>query len=74
MRLFLYLLWIIIVLIGTAFALLNSTMVPINYFFGTNTLYFPLLLLLILVVGVLLGVLALVPTIIKLKMKSHDSK
>lgn len=65
MRIFLYLLWIVLILIGAAFALLNSTMVPINYFFGANTIYFPLLMLIILVIGAILGMLALLPKLMR---------
>lgn len=65
MRIFLHLLWIVLIFIGVAFALLNSTMVPVNFFFGTHTLYLPLLMLIILVVGALLGMLALLPKLMR---------
>lgn len=64
MRIFLYLLWIIFILIAASFALLNANMVTINYFFGEKAIYFPLLMLIILVAGAILGMLALLPKLI----------
>jgi hypothetical protein len=43
--------------------------VPVNFFFGEKTIYFPLLFLMILFLGALLGMIALLPIIIKLKIK-----
>lgn len=74
MRLFLYLTWIVLIIIGASFALLNSTIVPINYFLGQREVYFPLLLLFLLFVGVMLGAFALLPTIIKLKAQNFKLK
>ena len=69
MRLFLYLIWIILIVIGASFAVLNSHSVPINYFVGQKFVYFPLLILLLLFVGVVIGVFAMLPIIVKLKFR-----
>lgn len=74
MRLFLYLLWIILIVFGATFAVLNSQSIPVDYFLGQKTIYFPLLFLFLLFVGVLLGVIVLLPTIIKLKTQIHFLK
>ncbi|MCX7125936.1 MAG: lipopolysaccharide assembly protein LapA domain-containing protein [Gammaproteobacteria bacterium] len=72
MRLFLYLIWFILIIFGVSFSVLNSHSFPINYFIGQKTIYFPLLFLLLLFLGTLLGVFAMLPVIIKLKLKIHQ--
>ncbi len=70
MRFILYLIWIALIVLGASFAILNSHSVLVNYFIGQKNIYFPLLSLLLIFVGVLLGVIAMLPLVIKLKMRN----
>lgn len=74
MRVFSYALWIILTVFGVSFALLNSHTFPVNYFIGKSNIYFPLLFLLLLLVGALLGMCALLPVVIRLKTQIHRLK
>lgn len=70
MRIFSYIICIILVILGVSFSVLNSHDVPINYFIAQKTIYFPLLVLILLFIGALLSVIAMLPMIIKLKFNS----
>lgn len=59
MRLFKYLCLAIIVIFGFTFAILNPAMTPLNYYIGVVQLPLSLLLALVLLLGVALGVLAM---------------
>lgn len=67
MRFISYLVWLVLIIIGIVFAVLNSHHFPLNYFFGTRSVYFPLLLVLLLVVGAVLAWLALLPVFFRYK-------
>lgn len=69
MRLLSIIISIILIIFGVSFSVLNSHDVSINYFIGQKTIYFPLLVLIILFIGALMSFIALVPTIIKLKLR-----
>jgi uncharacterized integral membrane protein len=56
-----------LIILGVSFSVLNSISIPINYFLGQRILYFPLICLMLLFLGALLGVLAMLPVIIKLR-------
>lgn len=71
MRILSYLICIILIIFGVSFSVLNSHEVPINFFLGQKTIYFPLLFLMILFIGALLGIIAMLPIIIKLKIRSR---
>jgi len=58
---------ILLIILGISFSILNSHDVSINYFVGQKTVYFPLLVLILLFMGALLSVIAMLPMIIKLK-------
>jgi uncharacterized integral membrane protein len=73
-RLLSYFSCLVLVIFGVCFSLLNSHDVPINYFFGQKTIYFPLLFLILLFLGALIGVIAMLPIIVKLKMKVYQLK
>lgn len=70
MRLLSYIFCILLIIFGVSFSVLNSVEVPINYFIGQKIIYFPLLSLLLIVIGAVLGMLAMLPVIIKLKMRT----
>lgn len=74
MRLLSYLFCLILIVLGVGFSVLNSTVVSVNYFFGQQNIYFPLLALVLLFVGVLVGVIFMIPAIIKLKMAARDNR
>ena len=59
--------WILVVIIGITFSGLNSQTVAINYYLGETTLYLPILLLLTLLVGVVLGFIIALPAFLKRK-------
>lgn len=68
---------LLLIMLGVSFSVLNSHDVSINYFIGQKAIYFPLLVLILLFIGALLGVIALLPMIIKLKfdcVKRSDHK
>lgn len=65
MRIFSYIIWFLLIIVGIVFATLNSHYFPLNYFFGARSVYFPLLFLLLIGLGVLLGWFAFLPTLLK---------
>lgn len=66
--------WFIIALIFLAFTILNSNHLIINFYVGTVSIYLPLVLLFFLVVGSLLGLFALLPTLMQSKQKNTKLK
>lgn len=74
MRIFTYIIWAILIVLGVCFAILNSHTVPLDYFVGKTTIYFPFLFLLLLLVGAFLGILAVLPFLIRSKAKAHRLK
>ncbi|MFW0078823.1 MAG: lipopolysaccharide assembly protein LapA domain-containing protein [Coxiella endosymbiont of Haemaphysalis qinghaiensis] len=67
MRYILYVFWILIVFLGTTFAALNPQKIVFNYCLDIKTIYLPLLIFLALLVGAILGIIALLPSWIKNK-------
>lgn len=69
MRYVRYFIWILVIIVGTIFTTLNARSVEIDYYFGGAkvNVFLPLLIVIILVVGVILGYLVAVPKIIKLR-------
>ncbi|OGT26813.1 MAG: hypothetical protein A3I77_08380 [Gammaproteobacteria bacterium RIFCSPLOWO2_02_FULL_42_14] len=74
MRIFLYLFWFILIILVAAFAILNSQIITVHYFIGQADIYFPLLVLGILVIGALIAVIALLPALVRNKVRLHDLK
>lgn len=74
MRLVLNILWMILVFIGAAFAVLNSQSLTINYFFGQKTIPFSLIMLLILILGALIAIVFLLPGLIRNKIRILELK
>ena len=66
MRILSYLISTILIILGVSFSVLNFR-ISRSFFSGQTTIYFPLLFLMILFLGALLGVIAMLPIIIKLK-------
>lgn len=74
MKIFSYLFWTLVVLIGVSFAALNSRSVEIHYYVGRADIYLPLLMLFELALGVLLGIFAMLPKLFKLKAALKQSQ
>lgn len=72
MRYIIALFWLIIVVLAIVFVTLNSYSVSLNYYVGMANLYMPLLLVIAIVVGIILGVFAMLP--IWLRAKSERRK
>lgn len=74
MRIFSIILWILIALLIIIFAALNSYTVTLHYYINTVDIYFPLLLIIAVALGVLLGVLIMLPHIFREKKTSRTLK
>ncbi len=74
MRYLYYFVWLIIFALGVTFGALNSQTVHLDYYIHTSAVYLPLLLVVVLAIGVLLGWLFLSPTLIKAKNASRQLK
>jgi lipopolysaccharide assembly protein A len=67
MRIVYSLLWLLILLVGIVFGLLNPQQVHVDYFARTAQIFLPLLMLIVLAVGAVLGWLAISPSIMRLR-------
>jgi len=74
MRYFIYAFWGIILLIVAIFAVLNSQVVTIHYYFGELKIYFPLFMLLEIVIGILLGMAFMLPAVLRAKNTGRKHK
>ncbi|MFV9989144.1 MAG: lipopolysaccharide assembly protein LapA domain-containing protein [Coxiella endosymbiont of Dermacentor nuttalli] len=72
MRYIFYLFWILIILLGITFTVLNPQEIVLNYYLDTKSIYLPLFILLVLLIGVALGIIAFLPSWIKNKKPSSD--
>jgi len=72
MRYVRYFIWFVVVVIGVIFTTMNARTVEIDYYFGAKAnIFLPLLILIVLVVGIILGYLIAVPKIMKLRHTVH---
>lgn len=71
MRYFQYIFGIVILLFIAILTSLNAQTVTIHYFFGTFEIFLPVLLILFLLMGVLLGGILLFPKLLNLKRANH---
>ena len=71
MRIFSYILILVILIIGITFAILNHAPVTINYYVGQRTLPLSLLLTFSFVIGCLLGLLVGFWILLKTKIKNY---
>lgn len=74
MRYVLYVFWVFIILLGLTFAALNSQKITLNYYLDTQTIYLPLLILVTLLIGAMLGVVVILPSLIKSKQAARRLK
>lgn len=68
MRLLSGLLFTVVLVFGISFSVLNSAPAVIHYYVGTKEMPLSLLILIILILGIVIGLLAALPTVLKLKM------
>lgn len=72
MRIFSYIILLIIIILGVTFAVLNAELVKLNYYFGSIEISLSLLLVLSLGIGVIIGLLLALKSILKLKRKNYQ--
>lgn len=68
-RLVSFIAFIVVALLGVTFAILNSDIVSIHYYLGTQRMPLSVLMLIALVVGVVIGLGACLPMVLRLKME-----
>ncbi|MGD9109267.1 MAG: LapA family protein [Gammaproteobacteria bacterium] len=66
MKIFGYLIFLLIILIGISFAIMNSSLVAVNYYIGVKQLPLSFLLMLAFGIGLIIGFLALFISLIRL--------
>jgi putative membrane protein len=71
MRLFSYLITILLVILGITFAILNASLTKINFYFTEVTLNLSLILVLTFAMGVVLGMMLGVIWYLRLKREVH---
>lgn len=74
MRYLILLFWLIIVGLALTFTALNAKVVAINYYFGTTQFHLPVLMLIMLVIGLLLGIIVMLPSIWRAKGLARQCK
>lgn len=74
MRYIIALFWLIVVVLAIVFVTLNSYSVSLNYYVGKTDLYMPLLLVIAIVVGIVLGVFAMLPVWLRAKSQRRKLK
>ena len=74
MRYVAYGFWLLVVLVGIVFASLNSKTVDINFYVARYHVYLPLLMLIELALGAVLGVLAGLPWLFRAKRQTRKLK
>lgn len=66
--------WLIVMAIGITFSGLNSRLVLVNYYLDEKQIQLPMLLLITLAIGVVLGFITLLPAFIRKKHANHRLK
>ncbi len=74
MRIFTYLIAIILIIFGLSFALLNASPVTLNYYIGSKSISLSLLLVLTVGLGILIGFIFSLAPILRLKKKNYHLK
>lgn len=74
MRFLSIIIWIVIALLIIIFAALNSYTVTLHYYVNSVNVYFPLLLIIAVALGVILGVFIMLPHIYREKKTSRTLK
>ena len=74
MRFLLYFFWSVIIVITVSLTVINTKTVFINLYFTSIQPKLPVLLLIVLCLGVVLGMLVMIPTIYRLKRRMKTLK
>lgn len=74
MRIFTYFIAIILIILGLSFALLNASPVKLNYYIGTASISLSLLLVLTVGLGILIGFIVSIGSLLKQKKKNYHLK
>lgn len=74
MRIFSYIVAIILIFLGITFSILNATPVALNYYVGTTHISLSLLLVLTLGAGILIGFVVSLPPLLRAKRKIYRLK
>lgn len=74
MRYLAYIFWIIVILFTILFSILNSQHIYIDYYIGNVNIYLPLLILIGLVIGAVLGSIAMLPIVFKARAAARKLK
>lgn len=62
---------LILILLGVSFAILNSEVVHVNYYFGMNNMPLSLLLVGTLIVGILLGWIVMILKVLRIRLENR---
>lgn len=71
MRYIILFFWLALMALGVAFSSVNATTVTLNLYVSSYTIYLPLLLLIFLAMGFLLGFLSMIRPLLKTKMHNR---
>lgn len=74
MKIFGYLVFLLIILIGISFAIMNSSPVAVNYYVGIKQLPLSLLLMFTFGIGLIIGFLILLVSLIRLRTNLRRAK
>ncbi len=74
MRYVFYIFWILVILVGITFASLNPQRIILNYYLDTKSVHLPLMVLATLVIGAVLGIIAMLPSLIKSRSATRRMK
>jgi putative membrane protein len=74
MKIFSYIVAIILIFLGISFSLINAKPVELNYYIGTVQISLSLLLILTVGLGILIGFIVSLAPMLRLKRKNHQLK
>jgi lipopolysaccharide assembly protein A len=74
MRIFLYIFFLLIIVLGVTFAYLNASVVVLNYYFGEHSMPLSLLVVCSLAVGAILGFFVTIISWLRVKAENHRLK
>ncbi len=74
MKIIIYIFWLIIIALAAGFSVLNAHVVSIDYYLGSTQIFLPLLILLAVVVGIILGIFMMIPVWLRAKRAVRQAK
>ena len=72
MRYLMLLVWLVLIVFGIAFSSINAYRVPLHLYIVNPSIYLPILLLMVLCLGIVLGALVVSGRLLKLKILNHQ--